>query len=150
MGTWLNNILKKGGTEDWRRVLKEATGKDISTRAMTEYFKPLMSWLEQQNKGRQIGWEQTNGPRAGRLQHQRVADNAFHLRISADRVVRNSVLHLAGGFHDLSLHHRHYVCHVSTKLLHSRFSDWRAVKISKRLQLVRCEIFHHRVYHRFG
>ena len=89
-------------------------------------------------------------PRAGRLQHQRVADNAFHLRISADRVVRNSVLHLAGGFHDLSLHHRHYVCHVSTKLLHGRFSDWRAVKISKRLQLVRCEIFHHRVYHRFG
>jgi len=34
-----------------------------------------------------IGAEQTNGPRAGRLQHQRVADNAFHLRISADRVV---------------------------------------------------------------
>ena len=32
-------------------------GEDISTRAMMEYFKPLMSWLEQQNKGRQIGWE---------------------------------------------------------------------------------------------
>jgi peptidyl-dipeptidase A len=24
---------------------------------MMEYFKPLMSWLEEQNKGRQIGWE---------------------------------------------------------------------------------------------
>ncbi|PYL07886.1 MAG: peptidase [Verrucomicrobia bacterium] len=57
VGTWLNNILKKGGTEDWRKVLKEATGEDISTRAMMEYFKPLMSWLEQQNKGRQIGWD---------------------------------------------------------------------------------------------
>jgi peptidyl-dipeptidase A len=57
VGTWLNNILKKGGTEDWRKVLKEATGEDISTRAMMEYFKPLMSWLEEQNKGRQIGWE---------------------------------------------------------------------------------------------
>ena len=34
VGTWLNNILKKGGTEDWRKVLKEATGEDISTRAM--------------------------------------------------------------------------------------------------------------------
>jgi len=22
-----------------------------------DYFKPLMSWLEQQNKGHQIGWE---------------------------------------------------------------------------------------------
>jgi peptidyl-dipeptidase A len=57
VGTWLNNILKKGGTEDWRKVLKEATGEDISTRAMMDYFKPLMAWLEEQNKGRQIGWE---------------------------------------------------------------------------------------------
>jgi len=57
IGAWLNNILKKGGTEDWRKVLKEATGEDISTRAMVDYFKPLMSWLEEQNKGRQIGWE---------------------------------------------------------------------------------------------
>jgi len=57
VGTWLNNILKKGGTEDWRKVLKDATGEDISTRAMLEYFKPLMAWLEEQNKGRQIGWE---------------------------------------------------------------------------------------------
>jgi peptidyl-dipeptidase A len=57
VGTWLNNILKKGSTEDWRKVLKEATGEDISTRAMAEYFKPLQSWLEEQNKSRQIGWE---------------------------------------------------------------------------------------------
>ena len=57
VGTWLNNILKKGGMEDWRKVMKEATGEDISTRAMMDYFKPLMSWLEEQNKGRQIGWE---------------------------------------------------------------------------------------------
>ena len=42
VGTWLNNILKKGGTEDWRKVLKEATGEDISTRAMMDYFKPLI------------------------------------------------------------------------------------------------------------
>jgi peptidyl-dipeptidase A len=49
--------LEKGGTEDWRKVLKEATGEDISTRTMMDYFKPLMSWLEEQNKGRQIGWE---------------------------------------------------------------------------------------------
>ena len=32
-------------------------GEDISTRAMMEYFKPPMTWLEEQNKGRQIGWE---------------------------------------------------------------------------------------------
>jgi peptidyl-dipeptidase A len=39
------------------QVLKEATGEDISTRAIAEYFKPVMAWLEEQNKGRQIGWE---------------------------------------------------------------------------------------------
>jgi len=49
--------MEKGGTEDWRKVLHDATGEDLSTRAMVEYFKPLMSWLEQQNKGRKIGWE---------------------------------------------------------------------------------------------
>jgi peptidyl-dipeptidase A len=39
------------------QVLKEATGEDISTRATAEYFKPLQSWLEEQNKGRQLGWD---------------------------------------------------------------------------------------------
>src|SRR5450432_606975 len=57
VGAWLENILKKGGTEDWRKVLKEATGEDLSTRAMVEYFQPLTVWLEEQNKGRQIGWD---------------------------------------------------------------------------------------------
>jgi hypothetical protein len=33
---------------------QSATG--LSTRAMMEYFKQLMSWLEEQNKDRQIGW----------------------------------------------------------------------------------------------
>ena len=39
-------------------MLKEATGEDLSTRAMMDYFQPLMAWLEEQNKGRKIGWEQ--------------------------------------------------------------------------------------------
>jgi peptidyl-dipeptidase A len=57
VGKWLENILKKGSTEDWRKVLKDATGEEISTRAMAEYFKPLQTWLEEQNKGRQVGWD---------------------------------------------------------------------------------------------
>src|SRR5438046_10694914 len=47
VGAWLNNILKKGGTEDWRKVVKEATGEDSVTRAMMEYVKTLMRWLEE-------------------------------------------------------------------------------------------------------
>lgn len=56
VGAFLKKILEKGASEDWRKVLKEATGEDLSTRAMMDYFKPLMAWLQEQNKGRQIGW----------------------------------------------------------------------------------------------
>jgi peptidyl-dipeptidase A len=57
VGAFLKKIMEKGGTEDWRKVLKDATGEELSTRAMVEYFKPLQSWLEKENKGRQIGWD---------------------------------------------------------------------------------------------
>jgi peptidyl-dipeptidase A len=57
VGAFLRKIMEKGGTEDWRKVLKDATGEDLSTRAMVEYFKPLQAWLEKENKGHQIGWE---------------------------------------------------------------------------------------------
>lgn len=57
VGDFLRKIMAKGATEDWRKVLKEATGEELSTRAMLEYYQPLMSWLQEQNKGRAIGWE---------------------------------------------------------------------------------------------
>jgi peptidyl-dipeptidase A len=57
VGDFLHKVMAKGATEDWRKVLKEATGEDLSTRAMADYFKPLMTWLQQQNQNRPIGWE---------------------------------------------------------------------------------------------
>jgi peptidyl-dipeptidase A len=57
VGAFLKGIMEKGATEDWRKVLRDATGEDLSTRAMGEYFKPLMAWLVTQNKGRKIGWD---------------------------------------------------------------------------------------------
>jgi peptidyl-dipeptidase A len=57
VGAFLKKIMEKGATEDWRKVLRDATGEDLSTRAMMAYFKPLMAWLENENKGRQIGWD---------------------------------------------------------------------------------------------
>jgi peptidyl-dipeptidase A len=56
IGAWLKTILDHGGTRDWRTLLREATGEELSTRAMLDYFKPLQAWLEEQNKGRTIGW----------------------------------------------------------------------------------------------
>lgn len=57
VGAFLKSIMEKGATEDWRKVLEEATGEKFSTRAMLDYYAPLMKWLEEQNKGRPIGWE---------------------------------------------------------------------------------------------
>ena len=57
VGAFLKSILEKGATQDWRKILRDATGEDLSTRATLEYFKPLQQWLETQNKGRKIGWE---------------------------------------------------------------------------------------------
>ncbi len=57
VGDFLRSIMIQGATHDWRTILKNATGEDLSTRAMLEYYAPLMAWLQEQNKGRPIGWE---------------------------------------------------------------------------------------------
>ena len=57
VGDFLRKFLSKGATVDWKKLLKDTTGEDLSTRAMADYFKPLTQWLEAQNRGRQIGWE---------------------------------------------------------------------------------------------
>lgn len=50
VGAYLKGILEKGATEDWRKVLRDATGEDLSTRAMVEYYAPLLKWLEKENR----------------------------------------------------------------------------------------------------
>jgi len=56
VGDFLRSILRKGQTEDWRKVIREATGSDLSTRPMLEYFRPLLEWLKKQNAGRECRW----------------------------------------------------------------------------------------------
>lgn len=57
VGDFLKKFLSVGATRDWRQLLREATGEDLSTRAMKDYFAPLQKWLEKENAGRKIGWE---------------------------------------------------------------------------------------------
>ena len=52
VGKFLAGIMRKGGTEDWRKVLKDATGQEISAKAMVNYFEPLTNYLKEVNKGR--------------------------------------------------------------------------------------------------
>ncbi|MBI4607294.1 MAG: M2 family metallopeptidase [Planctomycetes bacterium] len=56
-GELLVSILRQGATRPWREVLREATGEDLSTRALLAYFKPLEAWLEVENAGRRLGWD---------------------------------------------------------------------------------------------
>ena len=52
VGEFLQRILRPGASVDWRQLLRDTTGEDLSARAMLEYFAPLMAWLQEQNAGR--------------------------------------------------------------------------------------------------
>ena len=52
-GKFLWSILEKGKTVDWRQLMKETTGEDINAKAMLDYYKPLMEYLQKANEGRQ-------------------------------------------------------------------------------------------------
>ncbi len=56
VGLYLDSILRLGATRNWAQVMREATGEDLSTEAMLEYFAPLMAWLQEQNAGREVGF----------------------------------------------------------------------------------------------
>lgn len=52
IGDFLKGIMTPGASRDWRVVLREKTGEDLSAKAMLEYYQPLYEWLVQQNEGR--------------------------------------------------------------------------------------------------
>ncbi len=56
VGAFLYRIMKVGATRDWRQLIREATGEDLSAKAMLEYYSPLLKYLQEQNRGRELGW----------------------------------------------------------------------------------------------
>jgi peptidyl-dipeptidase A len=52
VGNFLKGILKTGANNDWRELMKESIGSEMSAKPMLEYFEPLMAYLKEQNKGR--------------------------------------------------------------------------------------------------
>jgi peptidyl-dipeptidase A len=56
VGDFLKSILRLGATRDWNAVLRDATGEGLTARPMVAYFAPLLDWLQQQNRGRKVGW----------------------------------------------------------------------------------------------
>jgi peptidyl-dipeptidase A len=58
VGRRLNAMLEMGASRPWPDALEAFTGtREMSGEAMIEYFRPLMTWLEEQNRGRQCGWQ---------------------------------------------------------------------------------------------
>ncbi|QTH20587.1 M2 family metallopeptidase [Rhizorhabdus wittichii] len=57
VGAKLDAMLKMGASKPWPDALQAFTGsREIDGSAMIAYFKPLMTWLEKQNKGQRCGW----------------------------------------------------------------------------------------------
>lgn len=53
VGKFLADIMQPGASRDWREVLKEKTGEDLSAKAMLRYFAPLLDYLRKENAGRE-------------------------------------------------------------------------------------------------
>lgn len=57
-GSALNEMLALGRSQPWPDALEKLTGtRQMDASPIIEYFTPLMGWLQQQNQGRQCGWE---------------------------------------------------------------------------------------------
>ncbi|MBX7515465.1 M2 family metallopeptidase [Qipengyuania sp. GH38] len=57
VGKNLNAMLEMGASKPWPDALEAFTGeRQMSGKAMVEYFAPLMAWLEEQNQGKPQGW----------------------------------------------------------------------------------------------
>lgn len=57
VGARLNKMLEMGASKPWPDALEAFTGsREISGKAMVEYFAPLKKWLDEQNKGQPQGW----------------------------------------------------------------------------------------------
>jgi peptidyl-dipeptidase A len=56
-GRRLNAMLEMGQSRPWPDALEALTGqRQMDATAIRDYFAPLEKWLEEQNKGKPVGW----------------------------------------------------------------------------------------------
>jgi peptidyl-dipeptidase A len=56
-GAKLAKMLEMGMSRPWPDALEALTGqREMDATAVVDYFRPLLDWLEVQNKGKQCGW----------------------------------------------------------------------------------------------
>ena len=57
VGTKLNAMLSMGQSKPWPDALQVFTGsREMSGKALVDYFAPLKAWLDKQNQGKPQGW----------------------------------------------------------------------------------------------
>ncbi len=57
VGAKFDAMLRMGQSKPWPDALEAFTGqREIDASAVTDYFKPLQGWLEEQNRGQTCGW----------------------------------------------------------------------------------------------
>lgn len=57
VGEKLDAMLKMGASKPWPDALQAFTGsREMSGKALVNYFAPLQTWLKTQNKGKSCGW----------------------------------------------------------------------------------------------
>ncbi len=56
-GKRFREMLAAGQSQPWQDTLEKLTGtRTMDASAITDYFAPLMTWLQEQNKSKQCGW----------------------------------------------------------------------------------------------
>jgi len=56
-GGRLNRMLELGLSRPWQEALYQLTGeRGLDASAILDYFAPLQKWLDEQNKGKPVGW----------------------------------------------------------------------------------------------
>lgn len=56
-GRRFREMLALGQSQPWQDTLEKLTGtRQMDAAAITEYFAPLLAWLEEQNSGKTCGW----------------------------------------------------------------------------------------------
>lgn len=56
-GRRFRDMLAMGQSQPWQQTLEKLTGtRSMDASAITEYFGPLLSWLQEQNQSKQCGW----------------------------------------------------------------------------------------------
>ncbi|HEY0876611.1 MAG TPA: M2 family metallopeptidase [Vicinamibacterales bacterium] len=56
-GKRLQAMMEMGASHPWPDALEALTGqREMDASAMAEYFAPLKTWLDEQNKGKKVGW----------------------------------------------------------------------------------------------